>query len=191
VAGHQLIDATITALARRLPADAADELADGLTETYLRHLSHGLHPDAAASAAIAEFGEPHVIIAAFVRQSPGRGVAQALIVSGPAVGGCWSMALITSHAWTWPVPAPARLGFGLGLLVVVTALVLAATTRRSYRLTRMAAVGGLGLIGLDAAVLAGVALLPLTFTWPLALATAASVTRLALTARVLPRLFIG
>jgi len=39
--------------------------------------------------------------------------------------------------------------------------------------------------------LAGTALLPLTFTWPLAIATAASLTRLTLTARVLPRLFTG
>ncbi|WP_327010715.1 hypothetical protein OHA72_27645 [Dactylosporangium sp. NBC_01737] len=191
MASHRLIDSAVSALARQLPADAVDELADGLTETYLRHLCDGLHPDAAARAAIAEFGEPHVVIAAFVRQAPGRRVAQALIVSGPAVGGCWSVALITSHAWNWPVPAPMRLGFGLGLLAIVTTLALAATTRHSYRLTRMTAAGSLGLIAVDAAVLAAVALLPLAFTWPLAVATAASLTRLVLTARALPRLFTG
>ncbi|MEV4511218.1 permease prefix domain 1-containing protein [Dactylosporangium sp. NPDC049525] len=191
MAGHRLIDATVTALARRLPADAVDELADGLTETYLHHLSRGLDPDAAANAAIAEFGEPHVVIAAFVRQSPGRHVAKGLIVSGPAVGACWAVALIAGHAWTWPVPVPIRLGLGLTLLAVVTTLALAATTRRNYRLTRAAAVGGLGLIGLDAALLAAVALLPAAFTWPLIVATAASLVRLVLTARALPRLFTG
>jgi hypothetical protein len=37
VAGHHLIDGYLAALARRLPTDAVDELA----ETYGRHLSSG------------------------------------------------------------------------------------------------------------------------------------------------------
>ena len=191
MAGHRLIDASLTALARRLPADAVDELADGLTETYQRHLSGGLAPDAAAGAAIAEFGDPDLIIAAFVRQSPGRRLARKLLGSGPVVGGCWGAALITGHAWTWPVPALARIGFGLTLLAVVAALVLAATTRRSYRLTRLTTASGLGLIVLDTAALACVALAPPAFTWPLAGAVLASLARLTLTARTLPRLVTG
>lgn len=191
MAGHRLIDASLTALARRLPADAVDELADGLTETYQRHLSDGLDPDAAAGAAIAEFGEPDLIIAAFVRQSPGQRVARALLSSGPAVGGCWGAALMTGHAWTWPVPLQVRLGFGLTLLVVVTALALAATTRRNYRLTRLTTASGLGLVALDTAALVCVALIPPAFTWYLAAAALASLARVALTVRTLPRLRTG
>lgn len=191
MAGHRLIDAAVAALARQLPADAVDELADGLTETYLRHLADGLQPDAAATAAVAEFGEPHLVIAAFVRQSPGRRAARALITSGPVVGGCWVVTLISGHAWGWPVPVPIRLTFGLMLLAVITALGLAATTRRSYRRTRLAVAGGLGLLVVDTAVLAGVVLAPPAYTWPLTVATAASLIRLVLTARTLPRLFTG
>jgi hypothetical protein len=191
VAGHQLIDASVLAMARRLPADAVDELADGLTETYERHLSRGLHPDAAADAAIAEFGEPDLVVAAFVRQSPGRLGARALLCVGPTVGACWGAALVTGHAWSWSAPVPLRLGFGLALLAVVTALVLAATARRNYRLTRMTAVGGLGLIALDMALLAYVLLVGAPFTWPLAVATAASLTRVTVTARILARLRTG
>src|SRR5207247_1349905 len=71
MAGHQLTDAYLGALARRLPADVVDELADGLTEAYLRHVSSGLDRDAAAGAAVAEFGEPDEVVAAFVQHSPG------------------------------------------------------------------------------------------------------------------------
>ena len=66
MAGHHLIAAYLTALTRRLPADPVDELRDGLTETYQRHRLAGLDPDAAARAAVTEFGEPELVIAAFV-----------------------------------------------------------------------------------------------------------------------------
>ncbi|WP_327002179.1 permease prefix domain 1-containing protein [Dactylosporangium sp. NBC_01737] len=191
MAGHRLIDASITELARRLPADAVDELADGLTETYQHHLSIGLDPDAAAEAAIAEFGDPEQVVAAFVRHAPGRRAARVLLCSGPVVGGCWCAAIVTGHAWTWPVPAPVPFVFGLTLLAVVVALVLAATASRSYRRTRAAAAGGLGMIVIDAAVLAAVALAAPAFAWPLTLAAAASLARVALTIRLLPPLFTG
>ncbi len=188
MAGHQLIDASLTALARRLPADAVDELADGLTETYQRHLSIGLDADAAAGAAIAEFGDPDVVIAAFVRQSPGRRAARALLGSGSVVGACWGLALITGRAWTWPLPVAVRLAFGLTLLASIAALGLAATARRSYRRTRVSLAGSVGVVLVDAAALACVALVPPSFTWPLAIAAVASLTRLTLSVRALPRL---
>jgi hypothetical protein len=71
---------------------------------------------------------------------------------------------------------------------VVALLAVAATGLRSYRRTRLAAAAGLGIVGLDGALLVAVALTAPPFTWPLALAVPASLTRLALTARVLPRL---
>jgi hypothetical protein len=188
VAGHQLIDAYLLALARRLPGDAVDELADGLTETYLRHLSSGLDADTAAGAAINEFGQPGQVVAAFVRYSPGRRVARVLLCTGPAVGICWGAALVVSHAWTWPVPIPVRLAFGLTLLAIVASLVAAATGLDSYRRTRLAAAAGLGLIALDTGVLSSVVLVAPPFVWPLALAIPASLIRITLTARAMPRL---
>jgi len=188
VASHHLIDGYLAGLARRLPADAVDELADGLAETYLRHLSGGLDPDAAAGAALTEFREPDRVVAAFVRSAPGRRSARALLYSGPVVGSCWGTTLVVSHAWTWPVPAGPRLAFGLTLLAVVTGLAVAATGSRSYRRTRIAAAAGLGLIALDTAVLAAVALVAPPFAWPMALAIPASLTRITVTARFMPRL---
>jgi hypothetical protein len=188
VAGHRLIDATISALARRLPADAADELADGLTETYQRHLTLGLQADAAARAAIAEFGAPDLIIAAFVQQAPGRQMARSLLGSGPLVGGCWAVALLTGDAWAWTVPAAVRLVFGLALATLVAVLAVAATARRSYRRTGITTVGGAGLLVLDAAMLTCVALEAPAVTAPLTVAVIASLTRITFTARMARRL---
>jgi len=70
MAGHQLIDAYLAGLARRLPADTVDELADGLLETWHHYLGDGLTPDRAARAAIAEFGAADRIADEFVAQAP-------------------------------------------------------------------------------------------------------------------------
>jgi len=188
MAGHELIDAYLAAIAGRLPAGTVEELADGLTETYRKHRLAGLDPDPAAAAAIADFGEPGVVVAAFVRQSPGRRAARAWLYSGPAVGMCWATTLIASHAWTWPVPVPVRAGIGLVLLAVIAILAIAATARRSYRRTQVSAAGGLALIVLDATMLAAVVVIGPAFVWPMALAIPASVTRMALSAGAIPRL---
>ena len=188
MAEHRLIGEYLDDLARRLPADAVDELADGLTETYRHHLSSGLDTDRAAAAAIAEFGEADVVLAAFVRQSPGRRVALGLLYSGPTVGVCWAAALVAGHAWTWPVPAALKAMVGAVLLAVVCCLVTAATSRRSYRRTRVSALGGLGMIVLDSTVLTTVLLAGAPLVWPMLLAVPASATRLALTTRATARL---
>ncbi|MET7970527.1 hypothetical protein [Micromonospora sp. NPDC005305] len=52
IASHHLIDAHLAILARRLPADAVDELADGLTETWQHQLAAGLPPADAARTAL-------------------------------------------------------------------------------------------------------------------------------------------
>ena len=46
-----LITEYLGVLARQLPGPVIEELADGLDETYRRHLVLGLAPDAAAAAA--------------------------------------------------------------------------------------------------------------------------------------------
>src|SRR5262249_35278198 len=188
VAAHAWIDESLAHPTQPLPTDTVEELADGLTEPYDRQLRTGLSQNAAATAAIAEFGEPDVVLGAFVRQAPGRRAALVLLGSGPAIGACWATALITGHAWTWPVPAWLRLAFGLTLLAAVTALAFAATARTSYRRPRIPGPGCLVLVLLDASVLTTVAVIAPTLSWPLAVATAASLTRMALTARRLPRL---
>jgi hypothetical protein len=186
MAGHRLIDAHLAALARRLPAGAVDELADGLLETWQRHLDAGLPPADAARTAIAEFGSVAQIVDAFVTQSPGRRTARMLLASGPIFGICWGGSLVVGRAWTWPVPVPVVAVFGAALLAVVAALVVSATSRRSYRRARLGAAGGFGLIVLDVAMLAGVLALAPVLVWPMLAAVPASLARIGLTLRSLP-----
>lgn len=185
MASHQLIDDHLADLARRLPGATVDELADGLVETWQHHLAGGLAPADAARASIAEFGTADQITHAFVAQAPGRRAALALLATGPVAGACWGTSLITAHAWTWPVPAPAAAAFGLTLLAVVAALTTAATSRDDYRRTRLGIAGGLGLVALDVAMLAAVALLAPTLVWPMAAAVPVSIARAGLTLRFL------
>jgi hypothetical protein len=186
MAGHQLIDDHLAALAQRLPAGTVDELADGLTEAWQRHMAAGLPREPAVRAAVTEFGDPQEIIDAFVAQAPGRQLAARLLASGPLVGVCWAASLITTRAWTWPVPTLARALFGLLLCTVVVALITATTSRHSYRRTGLGAPAAVGLVALDAAMLTAVAVSAPVLAWPLLAAIPASLTRIALTLRSLP-----
>jgi hypothetical protein len=188
VASHALIDAYLAELGRQLPAGTVDELTDGLAETYKHHLASGLQPASAATAAITEFGDADQIAAAFTRQAPGRRTAVALLATGPLLGACWGTSLLIGRAWTWPIPTAARLAFGLTLLAVVTALATAATSRRGYARTRLAAPGGAGLVLLDTAMLVAVWLAAPAIVWPMALAIPASLARICFTVRSLPRI---
>lgn len=188
MAGHPLIDDHLAVLAGRLPADAVDELADGLIETWQRHLAAGMSATEAARTAIAEFGTGDEITRAFVAQAPGRRTAVAMLATGPAVGACWATCLIAAEVWTWPIAAAAIATYGAALLTVVVALVVAATSRASYRRTRLGAAGGIGLMLLDATMIAAVLLAAPTLVWPMAVAIPASLARIGLTVRRLPRL---
>jgi hypothetical protein len=191
MAEHHLIEDYVTTLRGRLPADAVDELADGLTETYRHHLSRGHDPDRAAQVAIDEFGAPDLILTAFVRQAPGRQAALTMLFTGPVVGGCWAATLIAGRAWTWPVPPTVKVTAGAILLAVISTLVVAATSRRSYRRTSVSAIAGLGLIALDLTMLTAVLLLAaVPLVWPMILAIPASATRVVLTTRTLTRLLV-
>lgn len=186
MASHDLIEAYLTDLRRRLPADTVDELADGLVETYQREVATGADRDAAAVRAIAEFGPSDTIIAGFTRQAPGRRAAIRLLVTGPFVGLCWATVLVIGHAWAWPVPDAARFVVGSGLLLTIAALATAATSRRSYARTRVAALGGCGLIALDTAMIIVAVLVAPGFVWPMAAAIPASLSRIGATVRALP-----
>jgi hypothetical protein len=191
VAGHELITAHLDTLAARLPAQAVEELADGLEVTFEQHLAKHGDPTIAARAALDEFGDADLITAAFLRESQGRRTARALLATGPVMGVVWGATLITSHAWTWPVPPPIRLLYAAALVMAVLALVVAARETFSYRRSRRAAlVGMVGLVLLDGLMLTAVAVLTPTATWPVTVAVTASSIRILGTSRALPAILI-
>jgi hypothetical protein len=186
-----LITDYLSVLLAQLPAPLVEELADGLVETHQHYLTQGLTPDAAASAAVAEFGEPQVIVAAFTRLSPARHAARRLLATGPVVGGCWAAALITGRAWTWPVPATVLLLVGAVLLTVIGLLAAAAFGRRYLSARRAGAVACVGITVLDGVMLITAVLAIPVLVWPVILAAAASIARLTFTARALRAVLTG
>jgi hypothetical protein len=182
-----LINDYVAGLHQRLPATVADEAADGLIETYEHYLATGSGEQAAAQAAVAEFGDLALVVGEFTRQAPGRRAARMLLATGPVVGACWAAALILSRAWTWPVPGAVRLSFGAILLLAIMVLAVAATSRRSYRRTRFTAAASPVILVLDATAVTAVMLAAPALTRVLGIAIAASLTRMAFTAWSLPR----
>lgn len=183
-----LITSYVAGLRRDLPDPIADEAAGGLLDTYEQHLAAGTPEHQAAGAAVADFGDLATVVGEFTRQAPGRRAARLLLATGPVTGACWAAALLTSRAWNWPVPGAARLVFGTVLLMTALALLAAATSRHRYQRTRLALLAGPVLIALDATAVTVALTAAPAFTAALALAAAASITRITLTARTLPRL---
>jgi len=180
-----LIRSYLAVLAAQLPTPIVEELADGLTETHRSYLRQGLAPDRAAESAVAEFGEPRAIVAEFARVNPARRAARRLLGIGPAVGACWTVALITSRAGSWPVPLLARILIGLALVTIIGLLAAAALSTR-YRLAARAGVAGcIGMATLDAVLITGVTFASAPLTWVMLAAMAASTARIAFTARSL------
>jgi len=179
----RLIRDYLQVLAAQLPASIVDELADGLAETHRSHLGRGLSPDAAAEAAVEEFGSAEEILAGFARVNPARRAARRLLGLGPVVGGCWVAALVTSRVW--PGPPPARAGVSLVLLASIGLLAVAALGRR-YRVCAVSGTAGFaGFAALDTALIVGAVVLLGPLTWVTALAMAGSMVRLAACARAL------
>ena len=168
-----------------------EELADGLEETCRRHLGLGMAPDAAAQAAVAEFGDPELIAAEFARAHPARRAARRLLVTGPAVGLCWAVALVTGRAWTWPVPMAADLVPGLALVAVVALLAFAARGTRYRPIGRAGAAGCVGTAALDTFMIIGVLAADPAARWAVAVAMTASAARLALNVRLVRPVLAG
>ena len=191
--GPGLITGYLETLSGQLPWPVVEELADGLEETYRRHLGLGLGlaPDAAAEAAVAEFGAPELIAAEFARAHPARRAARRLLVTGPAVGSCWAVALITSRAWTRPVPMAAALVPGLALVAVVALLAFAARSTRYRPIGRAGAARGNGTAALDAFMIIGVLAAGPAARWAVAVAITASAARLALNVRLVRPVLAG
>lgn len=179
----RLISSYLAVLEAQLPASIVEELADGLAETHRSYLRQGLAPDLAAQSAVAEFGEPQVIVAGFARVNPARRAARRLLGIGPAVGACWIAALLTSRAWAFPLSA--RMLAGLTLAAVIALLATSALGTRYRLAARTGAAGFLGVIALDASLIAGVAVAGVPLTWVLAVAMAASAARISFAARAL------
>jgi hypothetical protein len=180
-----LIRDYLDVISAQLPAPVVEELADGLAETYLSYLRQGLGAEEAAEAAVAEFGEAHAILAEFAHVNPARRAARRLLVAGPAVGGCWAAALLTSRAWAWPAPLPVRLLPGL-MLIMVISLLAAAAFGPSYRVAMRAGVAGcIGMTLLDTVMIIGVTLATPSVTWVMIGAMAASAARLTFSGRAL------
>ena len=177
----RLIRGYLEVLAAQLPGPIVEELADGLTETHRSYLSRGLSADAAAEAAVAEFGSAEEILAGFARVNPARRTARRLLGFGPVVGGCWAAALATSRAW--PGSFPTRVALGLALVSCIGLLVVAALDRR-YRVAFYSGVAGcVGFAALDASLIVGVLVVAGVASWVTALAMAFSSARIALCAR--------
>ena len=189
--GPGLIAGYLDTLSRQLPGQVVEELADGLEETYRRHLGLGLAPDAAAQSAVAEFGDPELIAAEFTRAHPARRAARRLLAAGPVVGSCWAVALVTGRAWTWPVPAEAGILPGLALVAVVALLAFAARSTRYRPIGRAGAAGCIGTAALDAFMIIGVLAADPAARWAVAVAVTASVGRLGLSARLLRPVLAG
>lgn len=187
MSGPDLIDAYLAELAARLPAPIVTELADGLRETYEYHRRRGLCAEDAARVAVAEFGEPATVLAAFVTASPARGAARSLLLAGPVVGGAWAVVLLWQRAWGWPIALAARVGLGTAVLTAVVRLAAAAFGVRYRRAARSAAVACLVVLAVDMSMLGYLASAGLLTTWPVLLAAALSTTRIGFTLSRLPR----
>jgi hypothetical protein len=185
----RLICGYLAGLKARLPAAVIEELADGLTETYRFYLSRGLAPTAAAAAAVAEFGPAEEIAAGFVQVNPARHAARRLLGMGPVVGACWVAALLTSRAsrgWaSWITPGPAWAVAGLVLAGFIGLLAVAALGGRYRLATATGAAGCLGFATLDAALIVSAIFVLAPVGWVTAVAMAASLARIAVTARLL------
>jgi hypothetical protein len=199
------------------PADVraaiADELRDGLLETLESHLARERSEQEATAAAIAEFGDPHTVAAAFapaLAAVQARRVALGLLVTGPLVGLTWIAAVAVNRLPPWryqltgPWLALPLVGLALAVACPAVGLTVAATGRLGRRLggwwlgrratfpLTAAAVGGLAAVLADLTLLAiitGQALgSPGPYVWePVIMAAGASLTRVTLAGRAAGR----
>jgi hypothetical protein len=186
VSGPGLIEAYLADLRRRLPPDIVAELSDGLAETYERETRRGLPASQAAASAIAEFGDPDTVAAAFVSVSPGRRAARRLLATGPLVGGCWAAALLArpgSNVGMLP-----RAVLGTLVLATIGVLASAAIGRRYARIRAGGFAGCIGVLIVDVTIVSYVAsagLITTVTTSPVAAGVAASLARVVWTIRSL------
>ncbi len=208
------IDTYLSEVAASIPGpprargDILAELRSGLLDAIDAHRSAGLTAQAAAEAAITEFGDPRQVADAFrpyLAMVQARRVALTLVATGPPVGLLWAAAALASHItlrdappWQWPgAPPLSPAAFPVaGAALLLTAWSALATVDATGTLTRWlpgrpriaaatAATAGFGAAAADLAIFALLAsqLISAPGTLaplPVAAATAASLTRFAL-----------
>jgi hypothetical protein len=205
-----LIDGYLCEMAHDLVAPATAraavirEIGDGLLESVASYRERGLPEAEAARAAIAEFGEPRTIAAAFQRELGARHARRAaltLMTSGPIVGIAWLIGVAVtslppaqrhlSGPW-WALPL-----VGVAIVVGIPGLILTivATGRIGLRLalppelpTKAMSIASAATVAADGTMLT-IAVLYLSMTsasplLPLAPAVAASLVRVCLASRV-------
>jgi HAAS domain-containing protein len=211
-----VIEAYLSAVATGLTGPARGrgqviaELRSGLLDAADAHRRAGLAPAAAVQAAVAEFGSPGQIAAAFrpgLAAGQARRVAVVLLATGPLIGLLWAAAARASHVgihavapWYWahlPPAAPVALQL-IAAVVPITVWTTLLTLATTGRLTRWlpprprlapsaAAIAGFGAATADLillAVLASQLAAPGTLAaGPVSLAAAASAARLILASR--------
>jgi hypothetical protein len=194
-------------------AAVTDELRDGLMEALETHQARGCSQSEATAAAIAEFGDPHTVAAAFgpeLGAVQARRVALGLLVTGPLVGLAWITAVAVNalppwrHQLTGPWLALPLVGLALAVAGPALGLTVATTGRLSRPLGRVvhratlpptaAAVAALAAVVADLTLLGiitGHALTsPGSYMWaPVILAASASLTRVTLAGRAARRCF--
>jgi hypothetical protein len=185
-----------------------DELRDGLLAALELHQARRGSPQDATAAAIAEFGDPHAVAAAFAPELgavQARRVALGLLVTGPLVGLTWITAVAVNALPPWqqqltgPWLALPLVGLALAVACPALGLTVAATGRLGRRLGRRAtfpptaaATAGLAAVVADLTLLAIIAGHALTapgssVSAPVILAVAASLTRVTLAGRAARR----
>jgi hypothetical protein len=192
-------------------AAVTDELRDGLMEALETHQARGCSQAAATAAAIAEFGDPDTVAAAFgpeLGAVQARRVALGLLTTGPLVGLTWIAAVVVNALPPWhhqligPWLALPLVGLALAVAGPSLGLTVAATGRLGRRLGRVvdratlpptaAAVSALAAVVADLTLLGiitGHAVTsPGSYVWaPVIVAASASLTRVLLAGRAARR----
>jgi HAAS domain-containing protein len=219
--GRDAVADYLAAVAAQLTGPAAariaatDELRDGLLEALETHRGRGCSPAEAAAAAIAEFGDPGTVAAAFgpeLGAVQARRVALGLLVTGPLVGLAWIAAVVVGDLPPWrhqligPWLALPVAGLALAVAGPALGLTVAATGRLGRRLGRVvhratlpptaAAVAALAAVVADLTLLAIITGHTLTSpgseVWaPVVLAASASLTRVMLAGRAARRCLVS
>jgi hypothetical protein len=207
----------LAAVTAQLPGPTAtrvaitDELRDGLLEALEAHQVHGYSQAEATEAAIAEFGDPATVAAAFgpeLGAVQARRVALGLLVTGPLIGLAWIAAVAINalppwrHQLTGPWLALPLVGVALAVAGLALGLTVTTTGRLSRRLGLVihratlpptaAAVAALAAVVADLTLLGIITGHALTSPgWPgwapVVLATSASLTRVTVAGRAARR----
>jgi HAAS domain-containing protein len=212
--GPEAVADYLATVSARLPGPTAaratitEELRDGLLAAIEVHQARGCPAQEATAAAIAEFGDPHTVAAAFrpeLAAVQARRVALALLATGPLVGLAWitAVAVNTLPPWRQQLTGPWLALPVVGLALAVACPALGLTVAATGRLGRWlrhpatvpptaAAVAGLAAVVADLTLLAiigGQTLArPGPYAWgPVAVAAVASLTRATLAGRATRR----